>query len=108
MDFTPAAAGEDDHDARRPYWIVGTDEPRARFVVGSYGRFWWTLGGSGGFPPSQAELSRAKEVLEKTPWESDNAVLILRTIVENYPRTPAAAEARELLESLAELSTSAR
>ena len=108
VELTPAEAGEDDKERRRAYWIMGIDEPRGRIVVGRYGRFWWTLGSSGGFPPSQAELSRAKEVLEKTPWESDNAVLILRTIVENYPRTPAAAEARELLESLAELSTSAR
>jgi len=106
--MTPAEAGEVDTTRCQSYWIMGADEPRGRITVCRYRRFWWTFASSRGFPPSQAELSRAKEVLEKTPWESDNAVLILQSIVENYPNTSAAAEARELLESLAESSTSSR
>ncbi len=108
VEMTRAEAGDVHSERCRTYWIMGTDEPRGRITVCRYRRFWWTYAGSGGFPPSQAELSRAKEVLEKTPWESDRATLILRSIVDNYPNTPAAAAARELLESLAEPSTSAR
>ena len=100
VEMTADEGGDIDTNRRRVYWIMGADEPRGRIVVARYRRFWWTHASSGGFPPSQEELFRAKEVLEKSPWNSDNAVLILQSIVENYPNTPAAAEARAMLESL--------
>lgn len=108
VEMTPAEAAEVDRKRRRAYWIMGTDEPRGRITVCRYRRFWWTYASSAGFRPSRDELSRAKEVLEKSPWESDNAALILQSIVENYPNTPTAAEAGKLLESLPETSTITR
>ncbi|MBX9791724.1 MAG: hypothetical protein K2Y37_22610 [Pirellulales bacterium] len=105
VEMTAAEGRDVDPSRRRVYLIMGADEPRGRIVVGRYRRFWWTFGSNEGFPPSREALSRAKEFLEKTPWDKDGARWSLQTIVENYPNTPAAAEAGALLESLEQSPT---
>ncbi len=79
------------------YWLMGADEPRGRLSVCPHGWFWWRVAGNSWFPPSEEELARADAA-----YDSDRKILILKTVIENYPGTPAAAEARQRLQSMDE------
>lgn len=83
------------------YRIVGPDEPQGQISVTRYSRYWWTIAGSIRYPPFQEQLARAKRDLE-TAARREIGIEQLREIVEWYPGTDAALEARALLEAVGE------
>lgn len=85
----------------KSYWILGPNEPRGRFSICRHKWYGWQFAHSELFPPSVEELDRAKKWLSGST-NRDGAILILQSVVANYPNTPAETEARELLESIAE------
>jgi len=85
-----------DRSRCKTYWIMGEEEPKGRITVRHYGWFWWSYAGSERFSPSAEQLQRAKERLQSSQ-DQDGAILILKSIINDYPNTPASKEARELL-----------
>jgi len=83
------------------YWILGAKEPRGRFSVCRHKWFGWQFSHSERFPPSADELKRAKQWITN-PANRRGVVLILQSVIINYPNTPAETEAKELLESIGE------
>ena len=100
LEMTPAQAVDVDMSRSKAYWIMGASEPRGRLIVKRYYHFWWTYAGSMSLRPSHQQLQLAKAVLD-APWERDRAIELLNGVVSDYPDTAAAAEASQLLESLA-------
>ena len=82
------------------YWIMGINEPRGWFSVCRHGWFWWRQSSSARFPPSKKELDRAKDWL--ATGNRRGAILILKSIIANYPGTQSEIEAKELLRSVNE------
>lgn len=83
----------------KSYWILGDDEPRGRFTLCRHRWFGWQVAHRELFPPSEQELGQAKRWLADST-NRDRAILVLRSVVTNYPQTPAEAEAKELLRSI--------
>jgi hypothetical protein len=80
----------------KSYWIMGPDEPRGRFSICRHRWFGWQFAHSERFPPSVEEINRAKKWLSDST-SRDGAILILRSVIDNYPDTAAEIEAKELL-----------
>lgn len=99
VEMTPAQAADVDTSSEKAFWIMGASEPRGRLIVKRYYHFWWTYAGSMSLRSSRDQLQLAKAVLD-APWERDFAIELLHGVVSDYPNSPAAAEARKLLESL--------
>lgn len=85
----------------KSYWILGPNEPRGRFSIGRHQWYGWQFAHSELFPPSVGELTRAKQWLSGST-NRVGAILILQSVIANYPNTPAETQARELLESVGE------
>ena len=87
----------------KSYWILGLNEPRGRFSICRHKWHGWQFAHSELFPPSVEELNRAKKWLSGST-NRDGAILILQSVITNYPNSVAESEARELLASLGESS----
>ena len=83
------------------YWILGPNEPRGRFSICRHKWYGWQFDHSDLFPPSVEELNRAKKWLSGST-NRPGAILILQSVITNYPNTAAESEARELLALLGE------
>jgi hypothetical protein len=90
-----------DAERCRSFWILGPNEPRGRFSICRHKWYGWQFAYSEIFPPSVDELNRAKKWLSGST-NRDGAILILQSVIANYPNTSAETEARELLESIGE------
>jgi hypothetical protein len=85
---------------RKVYWVMGKTEPRAIFSVIPHPKYGWRRADWIGIPKSADELARAKEWIKD--GNRSGAIAILRKFELHYPDTPAADEARSLLNSLEE------
>ena len=88
-------------DRCKSYWVLGEYEPRGRFSICRHKWYGWQFSHSEIFPPSSDEISRAKQRLTNSGNRS-GAILILQSVIANYPNTAAETEAKELLKSIGE------
>ena len=80
----------------RTFIVMGPDEPRARITVHRHLNYSWKQVAVSWFPPSAQSIARAKEAHKKGGSES-SVRAIIQQILQNYPDTPAAKEAEQLL-----------
>ncbi len=78
---------------------MGEFEQRGKIHVARYKEYWWSYAGSEGFRPSSEELTRAYDTLTNGQ-NDDRAILILESIVKNYPGTLNSEKARVMLEEM--------
>lgn len=80
----------------RTFIVMGPDEPRARITVHRHLNYSWKQVGVSWFPPSAKSIARAKAAHKKGGNES-SVRAIIQQVLEDYPDTPAAKEAEQLL-----------
>lgn len=86
----------------KTFWIMGAKEPRGRVAVRPYGWYWWTDSSFHKFEPSSEALQSAKRLLNRRDFRI--GLTLLNEVVNNYPGTEAANEAKAMLRRLEEAS----
>lgn len=84
----------------KSYRIIDATGPRGRIKVCRYCKFWWTLGSSLLYPPSNFALDEARKLIKD--GNTRKARGKLERVIDYYPDTPAEAEAKKLLQQLKE------
>ncbi len=102
-DFTYVATEESVHFPKDPknyrtYIVMGPEEPRARITVRRHLYYSWKQVGVSWFTPSSQQLAKARQTHGTRNASSVQA--IAEGILQDFPNTPAAQEAEQLLQEL--------